>query len=76
MTGNKPKEWHKWISLAKFWYNSNYHISLKMTPFKVLHGYESPQLTFELVAQSKLDSVDQILKKRQLMAKILKDNLT
>lgn len=47
-----------------------------MTLFKVLYGYDPLQLTFELVAQSKVEIVDQILKERQLMAKVLKDNLS
>ncbi|XP_049397398.1 uncharacterized protein LOC125861579 [Solanum stenotomum] len=71
MTGHKPKGWNKWLSLAEFWY----HTSLKMSPFKVIYGYDPPQLSFELIAQSRVDVVDQLFKERQLMAKILKENL-
>ncbi|KAK4346772.1 hypothetical protein RND71_033111 [Anisodus tanguticus] len=75
MTSHKPQHWHKWISQAEFWYNRNYHTSLKMSLFKVLYGYDPPQLTFELISQSKIEIVDQMLKKIQLMAKVLKENL-
>ncbi|XP_060210958.1 uncharacterized protein LOC132637972 [Lycium barbarum] len=71
----QPKDWHKWLALAEFWYNSNYHSTLKMTLFKVLYSYDPPQLSFELIAQSTVAVVDQVLKERQLMAKVLKDNL-
>lgn len=27
MTGDKPKEWFKWLLLAKWWYNTSYHFS-------------------------------------------------
>ncbi|XP_070050942.1 uncharacterized protein [Nicotiana tomentosiformis] len=47
-----------------------------MTPFKALYGFDHPQPSFELVAQTRLESVDQILRERQLLNKILKDNLT
>lgn len=74
MTGHRPKEWNKWLSLAEFWYNSNYHSALKMAPFKELYGYEPPQL-FELISQTKVAAIDQVLKEKQNMAKVLKENL-
>lgn len=75
MTSHKPVEWSKWISLAEFWYNSNYHSATQMTPFKVVYVYDPPQLSFELILQSKIAVVDQIIKERQLMARLLKENL-
>ncbi|XP_019246564.1 PREDICTED: uncharacterized protein LOC109226226 [Nicotiana attenuata] len=62
-------------TLAEFWYNSNYHSSLKVTPFKVMYGYDPPQLSFELVSQNPIASINQVLKERQLMTKILNGNL-
>lgn len=76
MTGHKPSEWSKWLSLAEFWYNSNFQSAIGMTPFKALYGYEPPQPSFELIAQSKSVEVDQMLRDRQLMSKVLHDNLT
>lgn len=75
MTSHKPKAWNQWLSLAEFWYNTSFHSALQMTPFQVVYGYEPPQLTFELVAQSKVDFVDQWLKERQIMTKVLQESL-
>lgn len=75
MTGHKHKERSKWFLLYKFWYNINYHSALKMTPFKVMYGYEPPQLSFEFISQTKVAGIDQVLGERQLMAKALKENL-
>lgn len=61
MTDHRPSDWNKWISLAEFWYNSNYHTATQMTPFKVLYRYDPSQLTFEMVSQFKVDAVDQWL---------------
>ncbi|GKC47211.1 retrotransposable element Tf2 [Tanacetum coccineum] len=38
MTGEKPKERVHWLSLAEYWYNTNYHTSINTTPFEVLYG--------------------------------------
>jgi transposase InsO family protein len=40
---DKPKSWTSWLPLAQWWYNSNFHSSLKTTPFQALYGY--PPLT-------------------------------
>jgi hypothetical protein len=41
----KQKKWLSWLSLTEWWYNSNYHTSLKYSPFEVLYGYPPPLLS-------------------------------
>ncbi|KAK9040868.1 hypothetical protein V6N11_016004 [Hibiscus sabdariffa] len=36
----KPRDWAKWLPHAEFWYNTNYHTALKLTPFEALYGYK------------------------------------
>ena len=42
VTGQTPQNWSKWLPLAEFWYNTNYHNSLKTTPFQALYGIPPP----------------------------------
>lgn len=44
MAFDQQKKWARWLSLAEWWYNTNYHSSLKTTPFQALYGYPPPQL--------------------------------
>lgn len=44
MTSERPKHWSKWLALAEYWYNTNFHSSLQMIPFEVLYNTK-PQLS-------------------------------
>ncbi|KAL0340888.1 UNVERIFIED_CONTAM: Transposon Ty3-G Gag-Pol polyprotein [Sesamum radiatum] len=43
----RPSQWHKWLSLAEYWYNTNFHTGLKLTPFQALYGYVPGPLTID-----------------------------
>ena len=44
----------KWLALAKWWYNANFHSSLKMTPFQALYGCCPPQLLIMVDSNGRL----------------------
>ena len=62
MTGDKPKEWSKWLPLAKWWYNTSFHCSSKMTPFEVVYGFKSPTYTSYIPGETSVAAVDQALR--------------
>ena len=33
VVGQSPHSWSKWLSLAEYWYNTNFHSALEITPF-------------------------------------------
>ncbi|XP_075080415.1 uncharacterized protein LOC142165924 [Nicotiana tabacum] len=75
MMGHKQTNWSKWLSLAEFCYNSTYYFAIQMSPFNALYGYDPHLPTFELVAQSKENFVDEMLKQRRIMSKVLQENI-
>ena len=38
--GQQPRQWLKFLPLVEFAYNSSFHKSLQMSPFKALYGQE------------------------------------
>ncbi|GJR29652.1 reverse transcriptase [Tanacetum coccineum] len=50
MTGEKPMDWTKWLPLAEYWYNTNFHSSINTTPYEVVYG-QPPSLHIPYVAK-------------------------
>lgn len=38
----KPIQWVRYLPWAKYWFNTTYNYSMRMTPFKALHGQDLP----------------------------------
>ncbi|KAK9672296.1 hypothetical protein RND81_12G090300 [Saponaria officinalis] len=75
MTGEKPKEWARWISLAEWWYNTNYHSAAHTTPFEIVYG-QSPALHIPYVLKdSKVEVIDRSLSAREDCINMLKFHL-
>jgi transposase InsO family protein len=75
MTFLEPKKWHSWLSLAEWWYNTNYHSSLKCTPFEALYGYKPPLISEIMVLGPESPAMDFLAQKQHMITK-LKDNLS
>ena len=58
MTNKTPDQWSKWLPLAEWWYNTNFHSSLKTTPFEVLYGQIPPIHIPYLPKDSNIEDVD------------------
>lgn len=75
MVFQNPRVWNKWLSLAEFWYNTNYHTALKISPFQALYGYSPPMLSIDALRGAQHDPEMAWLKDKQGMLAQLKDNL-
>ena len=52
---NKPQSWVEWLPLAEFWFNTNFHVSLKMTPLEALYGFAPPRLLDYIPSTTKVN---------------------
>lgn len=75
MVFQNPRQWNKWLALAEFWYNTNFHTSLKVSPFQALYGYLPPMLSMESIRGAAHDPQLAWLKDKQRLLSQLKDNL-
>jgi len=75
LTGTKPKHWPNHLAWAEFWFNTNFNIFTKMSPFKALYGQEPPLLAKGADIPSKLEEVNQLSKDRDELLQELRNNL-
>jgi len=67
----RPTLWSKWLPLAEYWYNTNYHTSSRMTPFEVVYGQAHPIHLPYLLGESKVAVVARSLQEREDMLSFL-----
>ena len=72
---DRPSTWVEWLPLAKFWFNTNFHTSIKMIPFETLYGYSPLRVLDYVVSTKRVDAVDLMLRDRQQILSLLKQNL-
>ena len=65
MCGEKPKEWTKWLPLAEFWYNTNFHSAIQTTPYEVVYCQTPPIHIPYVPGDSRVESVDRTLQTRE-----------
>ncbi|GJS18672.1 retrotransposable element Tf2 [Tanacetum coccineum] len=75
MTGEPPKDWVKWVPLAEYWYNTNYHSVLDTTPYEVVYGQTPPMHIPYVAKDSPVEAVDRTLQAREQVVQLLKFNL-
>nr|GEV60684.1 hypothetical protein [Tanacetum cinerariifolium] len=70
-----PKQWARWLSWLEYWYNTSYHTSMNMTPFKVLYERDPPHLIYYGSVPSPVFEVERYLEERDCILKELKEHL-
>lgn len=63
------------MHLTEFWFNANYHTSIKFTPYEALYGCPPPRQLDYVLGTTKVDAVDHFLRTRFEVLSLLKHNL-
>lgn len=75
MCGEKPSDWAQWLSLAEWWYNTNYHSSIHTTPYEVVYRQPPPLYLPYLPGEASFVATDRSLSAREEAIKMLKFHL-
>ena len=74
VTGQQ-RAWATWLHLGEFNYNTTFHLSIRMTPFMALYGYEAPNFVDLIFGDCKAQKAKDWLQDNQDILRALKDNL-
>lgn len=67
--------WIKWLHLGEYCYNTTHHMSIGMSPFKALYGYDALLfLDLTLTCSRVLSAKDMVQQSKDIM-EALKENL-
>lgn len=67
--------WVKWLHLGELCYNTTYHMSIRMSPFKALYGYEATSFMDLILANSRVPSAKDMIQQNIDIMKSLRENL-
>lgn len=75
MCHNKPQDWAKWLPLAEYWYNTNYHTAIKKTPYEIVYNQIPPVHMPYLKNSYLVEAIDRSLQQKEHMIQLLKEQI-
>lgn len=73
-SNEQPNKWHKFIPQAELWYNTMFHALSKFTPFEIVF-LQTITIIDSGERKSSNNSMEKLLKERDLTINALKENL-
>lgn len=67
--------WFDYLGWAEFSYNTSFHTSIQMSPFKALYGREPPVIPAYTGSSTSIQALDELLLERDALLTALKTNL-
>jgi hypothetical protein len=52
--GGQQHTWVIWLHMGEYCYNTTYHMSIKMSPFRALYGYDAPSFIETVFGDSRV----------------------
>jgi hypothetical protein len=69
------RAWVRWLRLGEHCYNTTFHMSIGMTPFRALYGYDAPTFIDLVFEDSRAPKAKDWIVEIQEILKVLKENL-
>jgi hypothetical protein len=64
LTGDRPRDWLRWLPWAEYCYNTSFQSSIRTSPFRVVYGHDQPTVRSYSPGDTRLPAVDTQLRDR------------
>ena len=64
-TGDRPRQWLRWLPWAEYTYNTAYQSSLRETPFRVVYGRDPPSMRSYEPGETRVAAVAKTMEERE-----------
>nr|AAL82656.1 retrotransposon protein, putative, unclassified [Oryza sativa Japonica Group]AAM18147.1 Putative gag-pol polyprotein [Oryza sativa Japonica Group] len=64
MTGDRSRQWLRWLPWAEYIYNTSFHAALRDTPFKLVYGRDPPSIRAYDASELRVAAVAQSIEER------------
>jgi hypothetical protein len=64
-SGDRPRDWLRWLPWAEYTYNTAYQSSLQETPFRVVYGRDPPTIRSYEAGDTRVAAVAQSMEERE-----------
>lgn len=64
LTGDRPRQWVRWLPWAEYIYNTTFHTALKETPFKLVYGRDPPTFRSYASGEVRVEAIAKALAER------------
>jgi hypothetical protein len=73
--GGKQRTWVRWLHMGEYCYNTTYHMSIRMPPFRALYGYDAPSFIDTVFGDSRVPEAKDWVEESQRILQSTKENL-
>jgi hypothetical protein len=73
--GEQQRTWVRWFHMGEYCYNTTYHMSIRMSPFRALYGYDAPSFIDTVFGDSRVPGSKNWVEESQRILKSAKENL-
>jgi hypothetical protein len=73
--GGQQRTWVRWLHMGEYCYNTTYHMSIRMSSFKALYGYDAPSFIETVFGDNRVPRAKDWVEESQRILQSTKDNL-
>jgi hypothetical protein len=73
--GGQQRTWVRWLHMGEYCYNMTYHMSIRMTPFRALYGYDAPSFIDASFGDSRVPGAKDWMGESRRILQSTKENL-